>query len=91
MRNKFDYIVIGAGAAGSVVAARLSEEPGVSVLILEAGPSDSSIYVRMPGAQAYPLMDRKRTWLFDTGPEPFLDGRSIPHVRGRMKIGRAHV
>jgi choline dehydrogenase len=84
MRNKFDYIVIGAGAAGSVVAARLSEEPGVSVLILEAGPSDSSIYVRMPGAQAYPLMDRKRTWLFDTGPEPFLDGRSIPHVRGRM-------
>jgi choline dehydrogenase len=84
MRNKFDYVVIGAGAAGSVLAARLSEDPGVTVLVLEAGPSDESIYIRMPGAQAYPLIDKKRTWLFDTGPEPFLDGRTITHLRGRM-------
>jgi choline dehydrogenase len=84
MRSKFDYIVIGAGAGGSVVASRLVEDPGVSVLVLEAGPSDASIFVRMPGAQAYPLMDKKRTWLFETGPEPSLNGRSIPHLRGRM-------
>jgi choline dehydrogenase len=87
MKEKFDYIVVGAGAAGSVVAARLSEDPGTSVLVLEAGPSDASIYVRMPGAQAYPLMDRKRTWLFDTGPEPSLEGRMIAHLRGRMLGG----
>lgn len=85
MNQAFDYIVIGAGAAGSVVAARLSEHPGgASVLVLEAGPTDASVYIRMPGAQAYPLMDKKRTWLFETGPEPFLDGRTIPHLRGRM-------
>jgi choline dehydrogenase len=87
VKKKFDYIIVGAGAGGSVVAARLGEDPGVSVLVLEAGPSDLSVYVRMPGAQAYPLMDAKRTWQFDTGPEPSLDGRSIMHVRGRMMGG----
>lgn len=84
VKKKYDYIVIGAGAGGSVVAARLSEEPGVTVLVLEAGPSDLSVFVRMPGAQAYPLLNHKRTWRFETGPEPFLDNRSIMHLRGRM-------
>ncbi len=87
MRRTFDYIVIGSGAAGSIVAARLSEEPDVSVLVLEAGITDRTVTVRMPGAQAYPLEDRKRTWRFETGPEPHLDGRTILHVRGRMLGG----
>jgi choline dehydrogenase len=87
MKKKFDYVVIGSGAAGSVVAARLSEESGVSVLVLEAGASDASVFVRMPGALAYPLLDKTRTWSFDTGPEPYLDDRVINHVRGRMLGG----
>lgn len=51
----YDYIVVGAGAAGSIVAARLGEDRSVRVLVLEAGPSDNSIYVRMPAAMSYPL------------------------------------
>jgi choline dehydrogenase len=91
MKKRFDYIVVGAGAAGSVVAARLSEDPAIRVLVLEAGPSDASVFIRMPGAQAYPLMDKKRTWNFDTGPEPFLDDRRINHVRGRMIGGSSSI
>lgn len=87
MAPQYDYVVVGSGAAGSVMAARLSEDPGVRVLVLEAGISDLSISVRMPGALAYPLMDQKRTWAYDTGPEPFMDDRVIRHVRGRMLGG----
>lgn len=83
----YDYIVVGAGAAGSVVAARLAEDGNVRVFVLEAGPSDNSVYVRMPAAMSYPLTDRRRTWSFDTGPEPALDGRTIVHVRGKMLGG----
>jgi choline dehydrogenase len=84
VRRKYDYVVVGAGAGGSVVAARLAESKGVSVLVIEAGPTDVSPLVRMPAAQAYPLIDPKRTWMFQTGPEPGLDNRIIPHLRGRM-------
>ena len=87
MSKTYDYVIIGAGAGGSVVAARLSEDPGVRILVLEAGPSDLTVTVRMPGAQAYPLVGKTRTWRFDTGPEPFLDNRTIMHVRGRMLGG----
>lgn len=83
----YDYIVVGSGAAGSVVAARLGEDRGVRVLVLEAGPSDNSIYVRMPAALSYPLTDSRRTWTFETGPEAALDGRIITHVRGKMLGG----
>lgn len=83
----YDYIVVGSGAAGSVVAARLGEDKDISVLVLEAGPSDNSIYVRMPAAMSYPLTDSRRTWTFETGPEAALDGRMITHVRGKMLGG----
>jgi choline dehydrogenase len=87
VRRKYDYVVVGAGAGGSVIAARLAEVPGVSVLVLEAGPTDLSPFIRMPAAQAYPLKDERRTWRFETGPEPGLDNRVIPHLRGRMVGG----
>ena len=87
MKSKFDYVIIGSGAAGSVLAARLSEDPGVSVVVLEAGVSDATVFVRMPAALAYPLSDKSRTWSFQTGPEPSLDDRTIEHVRGRMLGG----
>jgi choline dehydrogenase len=83
----YDYIVVGSGAAGSVVAARLGEDRNVRVLVLEAGPHDNSIYVRMPAAMSYPLTDKARTWEFDTGPEAALNGRMVPHIRGKMLGG----
>lgn len=86
-RKKYDYVVVGSGAAGSIVAARLGEDPGVSVLVLEAGPHDNSVYVRMPAAMSYPLTDKRRTWTFETGPEPGLDNRMVTHLRGKMLGG----
>jgi len=85
--SKYDYIIIGSGAAGAIVAARLGANKNTRVLVLEAGPGDNSVYVRMPAALSYPLTDKARTWSFETGPEPALDGRSITHVRGRMLGG----
>lgn len=85
--SNYDYIIIGSGAAGSIVAARLGAQAGLRVLVLEAGPSDNSIYVRMPAALSYPLTDKARIWSFQTGPEPALDDRYITHVRGRMLGG----
>lgn len=83
----YDYIVVGSGAAGSVVAARLGEDRNVRILVLEAGPHDNSVYVRMPAAMSYPLTDKSRTWEFDTGPEAALNGRMVPHIRGKMLGG----
>ncbi|MDE0114269.1 MAG: GMC family oxidoreductase N-terminal domain-containing protein, partial [Albidovulum sp.] len=83
-RKLFDYIVVGAGAAGCIVAARLSENPNMKVLLVEAGGSDRRAKVRMPGALALALADLKLTWNFNTGPEPYLDGRCIEHARGKV-------
>ena len=90
-RKTFDYIVVGAGSAGCVVATRLSENPNTKVLLVEAGGSDSRTKVRMPGALALALADRRITWNFSTGPEPWLDGRCIEHARGKVVGGSASI
>ncbi len=86
-KDDYDYVIVGSGAAGSVVAARLSEMSGARILVLEAGPSDMSVYVRMPAAMSYPLSDQRRIWAMETGPEPGLGDRTMDHVRGRMLGG----
>ncbi|MEC9431919.1 MAG: choline dehydrogenase [Pseudomonadota bacterium] len=86
-----DYIVVGAGSAGSIVAARLAEEPGASVFVLEAGPADTSVLLAMPAAAAYALRREKWTWRYETGPEPALDGRAIRHPRGRVLGGSSSI
>ncbi|KAB2729309.1 choline dehydrogenase [Brucella intermedia] len=83
-KENYDYIVIGSEAAGSIVTKRLGEDPAVRILVLEAGPSDNSVFVRMPAALSYPLTDKARIWSFDTGPEPELGPRHVTHVRGKM-------
>ena len=82
----YDYIVVGAGAAGCVVANRLSESPAVRVLVLEAGPMDSSPLVEMPVAYAR-MFKSRHDWDFATEYEPGLDGRPIYLAQGRLVGG----
>ncbi|TGV74318.1 choline dehydrogenase, partial [Mesorhizobium sp. M00.F.Ca.ET.158.01.1.1] len=65
-KKTFDYIVIGSGSAGSVIASRLAEDPSTTVLLLEAGPSDQHIYIRMPAALGFPLMNDRFNWFYNS-------------------------
>lgn len=87
----FDYIVIGGGSAGSVVASRLTEDRNVSVLLLEAGRADRSIYLSMPLAFRLPQTKALFDWGYQSAPEPFADGRTIPAVRGRVLGGSSSI
>ncbi len=83
----FDYIVIGSGSAGSIVAARLSEDPGVSVLLLEAGRRDNHPFMAMPIAFPKVSGNRSFVWPFETEPEPGLNNRRLPIWRGKTLGG----
>ncbi|MFT8245826.1 GMC family oxidoreductase [Roseomonas sp. BN140053] len=91
MRTSFDFIVIGAGSAGAVVASRLSEDPAVSVLLLEAGGPDKHPFQVMPLAFTKVSQSDSVTWTFETEPEPGLGGRSLPIRRGRTLGGSSSV
>lgn len=86
----YDYIVIGAGSAGAVVTGRLAEA-GQSVLLIEAGPKDRSIYIQMPAALGMALTDKRFNWFYRTAPEPNLDGREIDEARGRVLGGSSAI
>ena len=86
-REEFDYIVVGSGTAGCVLANRLSEDDNVTVCMIEAGPPDKSPRVHIPSAVATLLFDKKMGWDYWTVPQKHLDGRVIPVPRGRVLGG----
>ncbi len=89
--QSFDYIIVGAGSAGCVLASRLTEDPDVSVLVLEAGGRDNSIFIHMPAALAKPLANDKYNWFYHSEPEPHLDNRRLYCPRGRVLGGSSSI
>ena len=89
--DKIDYIIVGAGSAGCILAERLSADPETTVLLLEAGGSDASPWVSMPLGYGKLNSDPKRTWQFRTEPDEGLGGRSGRWPRGRLVGGSGSI
>lgn len=90
-RAEFDYIVVGAGSAGAIVASRLSEDPNVSVALIEGGGSDNSIFIRMPTALSIPMNMAKYNWEFESEPEPGVNNRRLDCPRGKVLGGSSSI
>ena len=84
MSKRFDYIIIGAGSAGCVLANRLSKDKKNTVCVLESGPQSNSWKVDMPSALLYTMHDPKYNWKYYSEPEPYLNNRRIFCPRGKM-------
>jgi choline dehydrogenase-like flavoprotein len=91
MQEVFDYVIVGGGSAGSVLAARLSEDPGVSVCLLEAGPSDDSALIHCPGGLALLAKNGKANWAYQTVPQAGLNGRRGYQPRGKVLGGSSSI
>ena len=86
-----DYIVVGAGSAGCVLAGRLSEDPSTQVLLLEAGPSDRSLWIHLPIGYGKTMWSKKVNWRFYTDAEPNMNGRRIYWPRGKTLGGSSSI
>ena len=86
-RNAFDYIVVGAGSAGALMANRLSQDPSKRVLLLEAGGKDNYHWIHIPVGYLYCIGNPRTDWGFFTAPEPGLNGRSLRYPRGKVLGG----
>jgi choline dehydrogenase len=93
MKKSYDYIIIGGGSAGSVLASRLSEDKDKTVLVLEAGRSDYpwDLLIQMPAALMYPSGNRFYDWKYETEGEPHMGGRKVSHTRGKVLGGSSSI
>lgn len=89
--EEFDYVVVGAGSAGCVLAARLTEDPGTSVLLLEAGGTDGHVTLKMPVAFLQAVLNPRFNWGYVSEPEPALGGRKLWLPRGRVLGGSSSI
>ncbi|MER6942601.1 choline dehydrogenase [Nonomuraea sp. NPDC000554] len=89
----FDYVIVGGGSAGCALANRLSADPSVSVLLLEAGRPDYlwDVFIHMPAALMFPIGSRFYDWKYESEPEPHMGGRRIYHARGKVLGGSSSI
>ena len=87
----YDYVVVGTGAAGSIVAARLSEDAGVTVCALESGPSDRHPYIHIPAGFIKIMFNEAYTWQIKTEPAPGVNGRAVSIPIGRTVGGSSSI
>ena len=88
---EFDYVIVGAGSAGCVLANRLSADGSNSVLLLEAGPKDSNLWIHVPLGYGKLFKDKTVNWMYQTEPEPGLDGRTVFQPRGKVLGGSSSI
>jgi choline dehydrogenase len=91
LRRRFDYVIVGAGSAGAVIANRLTEDRGVSVLLIEAGRRSRALALRIPLAFVFAHRQRRFSWRYLSEPEPGLGGRALDVFRGRVMGGSSAV
>jgi len=88
---EFDYVIVGAGSAGCVLANRLSADGKNSVLLLEAGPRDTNLWIHVPLGYGRLFKEKTVNWMYQTEPEPGLDGRSVFQPRGKVLGGSSSI
>jgi choline dehydrogenase len=89
--DTFDYVIVGAGSAGCVLADRLTQDGRNSVLVLENGGSDRSVFIQMPTALSIPMNMPRFNWFYHTEPEPYLGGRRMHTPRGKVLGGSSSI
>ena len=88
---EFDYVIVGAGSAGCVLANRLSADGKNSVLLLEAGPKDTNLWIHVPLGYGRLFKEKTVNWMYQTEPEPGLNGRSVFQPRGKVLGGSSSI
>ena len=91
LEGEFDYIIVGAGTAGCVLANRLTEDPNVTVLLLEAGGKDDYHWIHIPVGYLYCIGNPRTDWLYKTCPQAGLNGRALSYPRGRVLGGSSSI